>query len=109
MAHVQGRRHGYVRYRDFVEAMEERSPTRLEGGRGKHGSGNRGARRKTSNANDIECLVDRLKEARAVQPIIRVNLTSQMPSPLLMVLLLMLRQTQPKLPPTTGSSSGYIS
>ena len=73
LLHAKGRRHGYVRYKDFVEAMVERSSSRgggrrksggtVEGGKGGiRRKGERSGARRRSSADDIERLVDTLKE-----------------------------------------------
>lgn len=69
---LQGRKHGHIRYKDFVKAMTD---TSLARGRGSDGGGsNRGGRsrqkggraerRRGSSADHIERLVDRLKAVR---------------------------------------------
>ncbi|CAM9630579.1 unnamed protein product, partial [Ectocarpus sp. 4 AP-2014] len=63
----QGRKYGYVCYKDFVEAMEGHPPSRGGGGRnGSAGERRKGGkserRRRRSSASNIERLVDRLKE-----------------------------------------------
>lgn len=62
----QGRKHGHVRYIDFVKAMEAPSSPRAGGGgdnrRGDdRRKGWRAERRRRSSGDDIERLVDRLK------------------------------------------------
>lgn len=67
----QGRKHGHIRYKDFVKAMTDTSAR----GRGTDGGGNnrggrsrpkggRAERRRRSSADHIERLVDRLKGVR---------------------------------------------
>lgn len=64
----QGRKYGYVCYKDFVKAMEGHPPPRGGGGRnGSAGERRKGGkserrRRRRSSASNIERLVDRLKE-----------------------------------------------
>ena len=65
----QGRKHGHVRYKDFVQAMANNRSARGSG----RGASNRSDRRKSARgasrrrpiADDIESLVDRLKAVRA--------------------------------------------
>lgn len=75
MMQTQGRRHGHIRYRDFVKAMgDSYSPREGSGKAGGRRYDNTGRRRKgvggehrhRSSADGIELLVDRLKEVRIV-------------------------------------------
>lgn len=63
---TQGRRSGHVRYRDFVKAMGDssspRGPGLGSGSSSRVGGGKRKGHRRRSSLDDIERLVDRLKE-----------------------------------------------